>query len=255
MTNNQSSRTSSQRMQEVYQARVNQSRNPWKRWSASKKIVSVISVAVVVMGVLFVIGFQDMFGSNDNAQHGATGEQANPSVSQQKRSVSGKNVDQDRKDATKSAERILTLSQTGKDDNFEKRIKKIDKGDLSSIPKDLTKKIRFTDAFDDDEELKYTTYQSLIALDHAMLKGKDPQLAQSDAWKSVYVDQKTGTAYVPLGIFAGTDVPFSFEMNYIDGHWELAPYSFIEQVKMSSAFNGGDGPDQQQGQSPQQPGG
>lgn len=49
----------------------------------------------------------------------------------------------------------------------------------------------------------------------------------------IYLDEKTGTAQIPLDLFTASSTAISFEMVYIDGQWYFAPYSFIQSIQLS----------------------
>lgn len=228
-------RTRSKKLDEI--ARKRNNIQPVNPKMSQKRLITMSVIAIAAIVVIIFLSIKVFAGDSNNNE---SSEESNSSTKIEKveKTTSGKSIDEDRKDAMSAAAEILNSSKTKDGEDYEKRLKELEKGDMSSIPDDLNDKIRFTDAFKRNDELKVVAYQSLIALNATMLEGKEAKPVSDDAWKSVYVDQEQGIAYVPMGVFSGTNVPFSFEMVYDDGEWKLLPYSFIESVKMSSSFQG-----------------
>lgn len=154
-----------------------------------------------------------------------------------KKSLTGNSLEQDQKDSLKAAQTLLNSGKT--DTDYKSVMSKIESGDFSSVPDEMSKGIYLSDSMD-SEGARGSTYQSIIALNNLMLKGEDAKPSSEDAWKSVQLDAENGIAYVPLGVFTGKDVPFTFEMVYVDGEWKLAPFTLLQSIKMSSAISTGD---------------
>lgn len=53
----------------------------------------------------------------------------------------------------------------------------------------------------------------------------------------VYLDNKLMTAHIPLDIFVGTGSGIAFEMQYIDGEWELNPYTAMMSLNLMGILN------------------
>ena len=51
---------------------------------------------------------------------------------------------------------------------------------------------------------------------------------------SIYLDKKTGTAYVPMQVYTGQSSFLAFEMQKVDNEWKLNPYSIVNQIQLSN---------------------
>lgn len=198
--------------------------------------------AGAVFLILILIGVYAFTASNnDESDSSPTTSETSPSgtPTQQDRSVSGKSLEQDKKDALKASTSILNEGTVGANENYQQPLQRLEQGDTSDVSKKLTNQLHLTGAFESDDEIKVTVYQSLITLSAVIggSEGNEIKPASNDVWQNVQVDQEAGIAYVPLSVYANRDVPFSFEMVYIDGEWKLAPYTLLEAIKMSSMMN------------------
>lgn len=189
-----------------------------------RPLILGLFVAVIVIAAAFSIG-------RFTAPSLSTVNQTE--TTQVNKSVTGKSVEEDQKDAMAAAQGLLTSAAS--DGDYQERMSKIEAGDLSSIPPEMKDGIHLSESMDGDGA-RSSTYQSLIALNSLMIKG-DAKPTSKDAVTAIQVDSENGIAYVPLGVFTGNDVPFSFEMVYVDGKWKLAPYSLLQSIQMSSAIN------------------
>lgn len=191
----------------------------------SNKTVVLLAffIAVVIVGAAFAIG-------RFTAPALSTVDDTTTQVT---KSVTGESVATDQKNALAAAQALLSNSATEGD--YQARMAQIEAGDTSSVPKEVVEGVYLSDSME-SEGARSSTYQSLVALNALMIKG-DAKIATKDAASAVQVDSENGIAYVPLGVFTGTDVPFSFEMVYVDGEWKLAPYSLLQSIQMSSAIN------------------
>lgn len=202
----------------------------------SKKPINILIVLVVVLIITAIWSAVAITNSDSKT------EKIQVTTEKVERSVSGKSIDDDRKDALAAATEIMNLavkSPTGVD--FNERLNTLDTGDLSVIDENLVTKMRFKDTFEDSKDMQLNTYQSLVTLSTLIQKstGSDALSPSSDImWKNVYVDTEAGSAFVPLAIYAGPSGGFSFEMIYADGEWKLAPYSLIDSVKLSAKIQG-----------------
>lgn len=197
-----------------------------RRWV----FVALIAFVVAIVIVWVIWGVSQINKSSDDTV----------TVTTQKveRSITGKSIDDDRKAALTSAQNILNLSlKSPTGSNFQERLKSLDSGDTKVIDPELVKAIRFKDSFADSNEMKNNTYQSLITISTLINNstGSSTVAPTSDTmWKNVYVDTELGTAFVPMGVFAGPSSSFSMEMVYSEGEWKLAPYSLLDSVKLSA---------------------
>lgn len=200
---------------------------PSKMTKSRKRLITILSIALVILlGIGTFVAISIKNSNNENS--------GNSSISKTERTLSGKSIDEDRKDALKSTENLLTtaLKYKGKL-TPEERAEKIADGDLSVIDPKIDELIRFTDVFN-EKELKANVYQALIAITKfTAIEGKVVPVS-NNAYQSVFVDQDAGVAYVPMSSFSDNGAVFSLEMVYVDNTWKLSPYSFMEIIKISA---------------------
>lgn len=154
------------------------------------------------------------------------------------KTVTGKNDSENQADALKATTELLNnINDNPKKLTPRERAEKIDKGDYSVVNKKVADYIHFVPSHENDN-VKATVYQALIALTEYLNKdGKNKIAPVSDNEASkIYVDSELGIAYVPMSIYYGSENVFSLEMVYTDSKWKLAPYSFVEAVKMSAGM-------------------
>lgn len=210
-------RTSSARLEQEERLRSEPKRN-------KTVLLLGIFIVVVVIGASFAIG---RFTAPSLSTVNET------TTSKVAKSVTGESVETDQKNAMSAAQALLSSSAT--DGDYQARMSKIESGDFSSIPDEMQKAVHLSDSMD-SEGARSSTYQSLVALNALMIKG-EAKPTSPDAVSAIQIDSENGIAYVPLGVFTGSDVPFSFEMVFVDGEWKLAPYSLLQSIQMSSAIN------------------
>lgn len=202
-------------------------------------IVLVIAV-VVILGLVW--GGVALAGGFNTDNGSETPNNTNETVTSEKveKTVSGKTIDEDRKDALNAATEILNLANGPSDgDEFSSILTKLDEGDLSVVDESLDSKIRFTDIYADSNDLKANVYQALITFSSLIKKTTDTEEikpASDTLWKEVFVDSELGIAQVPMTVYMGQQASFAMEMVYVDGQWQLAPYSLIEQIKLSASM-------------------
>lgn len=155
------------------------------------------------------------------------------------RSLTGKSVTQDRKDATAAVTELLNLA--GKTPNkmtAQQRLTRLDSQDYSVMDPGVASRVHLPD--NAPAELRAQSYQALVTMDALLVartKSATITPLAADGYQRVFVDQNAGTAFVPLSIYAGSQAAFSFEMTYLDGRWQLAPYSLVDAVKLSAALS------------------
>lgn len=197
--------------------------------------VMVVSFLLIVIIALWGVYF---LGSH-NANKSEAKEETKPtttSIEQVERSLSGKSLEEDKKDVLKSAQDLLKASSDTTDGtSMVEKIEALDTGDVSVVSEDLENRIRFQDDFKIDENLQATTYQSLMVL-ATYISEEDFAFVSEDVWEEVYVDQEAGVAFVPVSAFYSQGSTFSLEFVYIDGEWKLSPYSFLNAVNMSASI-------------------
>jgi hypothetical protein len=177
---------------------------------------------------------------------GNEGEQPTPSTSssapeQGERTISGLSADEDRQAAVAATQVLLNSTlKLPEGVELDALLDEINGGDLTRIPAEVTTGIRFTDQFAESQDAQAGAYQTLYALSFLVWNnaGGEGEIkpVTDTAWKSVLVDQEVGLAYVPLSIFTGTPSGFSLEMVYLDGKWQLSPYSLVEAVRLSASL-------------------
>lgn len=201
---------------------------------SNRKFWSIAVIGFLIIGVLIA---WVVYGISQASESSAN-ESSTTSTQKVERSLTGKSIDEDRKDALAAATDVLNLSgnsPTG--ENFSERLKALDAGDSKVVDPELVKAIRFKDVFAESNEMKNNTYQSLITLSTLIKNAteSDTIAPTSDTmWKNVYMDTELGTAFVPMTIYSGPSSSFSMEMVYVDGGWKLAPYSLLDSVKLSA---------------------
>lgn len=195
-----------------------------------------ISIAVVL--VLVILGFWGVYyytSVNDNNTVSKETNNEPATVEKVERSLSGKGIEQDKKDALDTAQSILEASAISPDGKtVQERVEALDSGDTSVVDKSLTEKMRFVGEFETDEELKITTYQALVTLSsYTNAEGKVEPVSDT-VWQQVHVDEEAGIAYVPISAFYGPGASFSLELVYSDGEWKMAPYSLLDIINLSA---------------------
>lgn len=227
MSSSNSRKTESQKLDEIQRRKRLEGKSS-RKLSLQKVLIPLL----LVLGLIAAISLSYYAGKSSSKL--MTGSDVSSSEQRKVQdTVSGKSKDQDKKDALHVAESILNSSATEKGKSTEDRLKSIDSGDESSVPKDLKDKITFVDSFESDPVLQRATYESIITLKDNVFKDKEAK-APENGWQAVEVDSSKGIAWVPVGAISQTGVPFTFEMVYKDGEWKLSPYSLLESVKMSS---------------------
>lgn len=208
--------------------------NPKKR----NPIYIIALAGLCAIGFLwaFIATFTD-FGRGMHPNAKSTTEKTS-SDNKLQRSISGKSVEQDKKDALATATELLNLSgksPTGA--SATDRMKALDKGDTSVLDKAVPGLIQFSSQ--SEESYKIATYQTLVTLNtvisEKMGKKTLAPVDTANAYQNVAVDQKIGTAYVPLSTYTSNGAAFSMAMVYVDGKWKLAPYTLIDAIQFSAA--------------------
>lgn len=194
-------------------------------------ILLLLSIAIIALIIsLSVVVHNNNSTDNSSSQSSTTTEKVD-------KSISGKNVEQDKKDALKAAQDLLNdASQSPTKETPQQRAEKLDKNDTSVISKTLPDRIIFEDVFDTNNDLKNNTYQTLIIMSSYLGDAGKIAPLSDDMWKKVYLDSEDGIAYVPVNIFSNSQNVFSIEMVYRDGQWKMSPYSLLEIVKFSASM-------------------
>lgn len=192
-----------------------------------------LALVVILAGFWGVYYFSTLSNNETVPQEKGTTEEVK--VEKTQRSLTGKTVEEDKKDALKSAQEILEASAVSPDDKtIQERVEALDNGDNSVVDPSLTEKMRFVGEFAEDEELQNTTYQALITLSSYTNDDGTISPISDDVWKQVHVDQESGIAYVPISAFYGPGATFSLELVYTEDGWKMAPYSLLDIVNLSA---------------------
>lgn len=208
--------------------------------SNNKKVSTntiVIILGAIIVALLCAVTVISTITAIQSRNNNVEPPQTETSIEKVERTLSGKTSDEDRKDALKSAQELLTFAadDMGTGLTPEERAEKIAEGDMTALNPELEEKIRLIDVYL-DEDLKNNVFQALIAISkHIAVDGKVEPVSEI-AWQVVYVDPEIGIAYVPVSVFHDSVAPFSFEMIYVDGEWRLSPYSFMEIIRLSSSL-------------------
>ena len=194
---------------------------------------------VIAIALLFVLlGFWGVYyyaSTQETVESTIVDDKTNVEIEKVQKSISGKSLEQDKKDALAAAQSILEASAVSPGDKtIKERVEALDEGDTSVVDPSLTEKIRFVGEFAEDEGLQHTTYQALITLSSYTNPDGTVSPISEDIWKQVHVDQEAGIAYVPISAFYGPGASFSIELVYTEDGWKMAPYSLLDIVNLSA---------------------
>jgi hypothetical protein len=188
----------------------------------------IVCTVVVFLAIVGLLGFYAY--SNSQGKPGG-----NATITQEKvnRSLTGKSVEDDKKDALDSLTRLLNEASTN-EGNYQDRARQIESGDYSSLPEGWKDKVSAP-----TDQDKASAWEALIVLNANMkefFKNNGELKPVSDsALNHVVVNQEAGVAHIPGSVFLGSDVPMSFDMVYVDGHWVLDPFNLVQDILQSAA--------------------
>lgn len=189
-----------------------------------KALLAVLLVVVLaVVGVLFVKNTTGGQGAHTEAQ-----------TTQVSRSVTGKSVDEDKRDALNALTGLLNEASTPGGQDYRERAKTIEGGDYSSLPEGWREKMVSA-----EDKGKVAGWEALIVLNAGMreyfkTEGEVKPVSDS-AVNYVVVNPEAGVAHIPGSVFLGADVPMSFDMVFVDGQWRLDPYNVVQDILNSAA--------------------
>ena len=189
----------------------------------------IVLAVVVFLAILGLLGFYVF----SNTTYGKPG--GNVTITQEKvnRTLTGKSVEEDKKDALDALTRTLNEASTS-GGSYQDRARQIESGDYSSLPEGWKDKVSAPTDKD-----KASAWEALIVLNANMkefFKNNDELKPVSDAaLKHVVVNQEAGVAHIPGSVFLGTDVPMTFDMVYVNGHWVLDPFNLVQDILQSAA--------------------
>ena len=188
----------------------------------------IVCAVVVFLAILGLLGFYAYSNSQGKPNGSAT-------IAQEKvnRSLTGKSVEDDKKDALDSLTRLLNEASTN-EGNYQDRARQIESGDYSSLPEGWKDKVSAP-----TDQDKASAWEALIVLNANMkefFKNNGELKPVSDsALNHVVVNQEAGVAHIPGSVFLGSDVPMSFDMVYVDGRWVLDPFNLVQDILQSAA--------------------
>lgn len=152
--------------------------------------------------------------------------------------ATGKSVEQDQRDALAAAQALLT--EAGKSPGGQDaatRMLALEEDDFTVVTPALEDGVRYPAPA--DAAMKAQTYQTLITLHEVLSEEGTKAITAVDGGATpVVIDSALGMAYVPLRSFTGNSTLFAFEMVYVDGGWRLAPYTLLQNVRMSALLDG-----------------
>ena len=189
----------------------------------------IVLAVVVFLAILGLLGFYVF----SNTTYGKPG--GNVTITQEKvnRTLTGKSVEEDKKDALDALTRTLNEASTS-GGSYQDRARQIESGDYSSLPEGWKDKVSAPTDKD-----KASAWEALIVLNANMkefFKNNDELKPVSGAaLKHVVVNQEAGVAHIPGSVFLGTDVPMTFDMVYVNGHWVLDPFNLVQDILQSAA--------------------
>lgn len=188
----------------------------------------IVCAVVVFLAILGLLGFYAYSNSQGKPNGSAT-------IAQEKvnRSLTGKSVEDDKKDALDSLTRLLNEASTN-EGNYQDRARQVESGDYSSLPEGWKDKVSAP-----TDQDKASAWEALIVLNANMkefFKNNGELKPVSDsALNHVVVNQEAGVAHIPGSVFLGSDVPMSFDMVYVDGRWVLDPFNLVQDILQSAA--------------------
>ena len=151
-----------------------------------------------------------------------------------------KNTDEEVKNET-----IIEENKEGeenKEDTIVSRLEMLNNED-TDIEDVLTKKaidkLYFSEEFGKDKFNRQFAASSLLIyydiIRDSGSKDFSPVIQSYD--EIIYLDNKFMTAHIPLDIFIGSGTGVAFEMQYINGEWQLNPYTAMMSLNMMGILN------------------
>jgi len=190
------------------------------------KVIFSILVAVGIIGGIFAVA------------HSVGKANEVPESEQITRSLSGKNLTQDRQDAMDAAAALLVATNAPKSiTEAGDTIGELEKGDFSSLQPGFSDRIRYYDAYKDNQSFQSEVAMSVYSIAAISKEANGGKIVADDSLAgTIRVDQETGIAQVPIDIFTGKQSPIAFEMIYVDGKWKLEPHTFSSYIRLSAVL-------------------
>lgn len=200
--------------------------------SLARKLFIASAILAVVSAIMISVALTKFNGSSSeptSTPSTSSSSSDDEKIRKYSRSVTGNSIEQDKKDATNAAAKLLNASKTADGQDAKKRVQQLDEGDMSTVTQQMKDGVHLSDQLADETNEKFT-YESLVALKGEVFKNNEVKMAKEDAYKSSYADPESGAVDVPIAVFTGNNIALSMHMVYIDGQWKLAPYSLIEGI-------------------------
>lgn len=205
----------------------------------NKKLGYTIVAAAVIIILGLVWALVAVATNSEKSADSGSGTSTPTTVT---RTLTGQDIAADRADVYKAATELLdSTNAPAEQEDYMALLNELDAATIEDVPKEFLDKIRFADLLNEDA-LKITTYQALITFASlSKASSADGTIASlyADGPMTIMVDQETGTAQVPMNIFVSQDGQantFSMEFVYVDGAWKFAPYSVLDQLRLSLAL-------------------
>lgn len=115
-------------------------------------------------------------------------------------------------------------------------------GKLDNLPETFRDRFRFDSVFAEDKKLQGAGYLAVLQVGKIINTTfpKDQTVGPlfEGVEKNIYVDMEAGNAYVPLGLFLGSQSSFSLGFVWVDGEWVFVPYSLLDSISaVDNALN------------------
>lgn len=150
-------------------------------------------------------------------------------------------ADVGRQEAVDAAAALLTEAYVHRDseEEYVEYLEALEDGELDEVSETVVNSVRTTDLFDNEQSAitSYgilTTYSIMIKQLHGLGEDEsiEPLFDNESIARNVLYDEEVGIAYVPLSLFAGEQALLTMEMVYVDGEWQVMPYSLLEGVSL-----------------------
>lgn len=207
-------------------------RQPPPKAPVKKKHLAAVAIVAILFIALIWGAFFLLRSSNTSAE--PSREETVVTETRVEWGATGKTLEEDKEDAVAAVVELLNTFGESDQEPIDRLIA-LEGQDFSVVSDEAVALVRFPSTAPNG--LKVSTYESLITL-HTVLSapyenGEIP-LPENPPYDRVYMDSQLGVAFVPVGVITGQDAIFSFEMVHVEGVWQLAPYSLVEQVKISA---------------------
>lgn len=207
-----------------------------KKDSVNKLVAFVVLFAVSLGGLIGLLSFLFNSSAPSGSENVLGSEVRGEEISQ----ISAPGGDDDaRLKAVESVVAALKASivvPNGSPSDPLARMEMVDKGDYSALDKDSIDKYVYLSDDAKAKGLEGTSYSALVAMAYAITRDGDEIKVPNDGLDKVYVDAKTGRAFVPVSLLSPNGAVFSVELVYVNNTWKIDPYTLLEQVKFSTAY-------------------